>query len=179
MLEIIDAQSGNHSAEKVTGASDLSDAAMNVATDGIDNDFDNNFNVFDQTQHDYNRLYPTMLMICAAAEEREDTARAVDIAFQTYDNMIKRGIKPVGKTFELMYRTVEKFLQQHPHIPEDEKKSLRDKLFAEAEKHRVRRGELNGRLQQVRLRSKMQDANNDETPAEEESTKDQMLLTIK
>ena len=177
----------NYSAEITTGEADLlSDVAMNVAMDGINDGGDNNFNVFDQTNHDFSRLYPTMLMICAAAEEKHDTTRAVAIALKTYDNMIKRGIKPLGKTFELIYCTVENYIQQHPHIPEDEKKQLRDNLFAEAEKHDVRRGELNGRLHQLKLRSKMQDAN-EETDREpiktelvkENDTNDQMIVTMK
>ena len=131
---------------------DLSDVAIGIAGDRID---ESKVTVYDKTMHDYNKLYPIMLKICAASEGKQDTARAVDIAFQTYEKMIHRGLKPRGKSFELIYCTVDKYIRNHPELPEFEKRKLRDKVFAEAEANKVTRGELIGRWQQVLVRSGM------------------------
>ena len=145
----MEAQTGN----PVTKHSELSDVAIGIATEGKQHKKPIHFNVFDETQHDYGVLYPKLLKICATARGIEDTARAVEIAFHTYDKMLKRGIKPRGKFFELMFVTVQNYCQYHPDVPDSVKKRLENEIFAAAEKNKVSRGELRGRLQQVQLRA--------------------------
>lgn len=155
MLEIIEAQSGNHAAESLA---DLSDIAIDIAKDGTDVS-SNKVNVFDTTAHDYNKLYPIMFRICVSAKGKEDTARALGVAFNTYDKMIERGLKPRGKTFELMYITVENFIQHHPDIPNNVKSELKNKVITAAQENDVSRGELMGRVILAKNQAEDDDAN--------------------
>jgi len=158
LLEAMEAQTGI----PVTKQSELSDVAIGIATEGKHHKTPIHFNVFDETQHDYGVLYPKLLKICATARGIEDTSRAVEIAFHTYDKMLKRGIKPRGKFFELMFTTVHNYCQHHPDVPDSTKKRLENEIFAAAEKNKVSRGELRGRIQQVQLRTETETADSKE-----------------
>jgi hypothetical protein len=103
-----------------------------------------------------------MLRICATYTGKEDTARAVDIAFQTCEKMMSRRTKPSGKAFELLYTTVDNYLRCHPGLPEYEKKKLKDRVFSLAEQNKVSKGELIGRWQQVQLRAEAADVNEED-----------------
>lgn len=149
LLEIMEAQS---KPPDYMAGPELAHVAIDVPTEQNEDNSDFS-DVFDSTNHDYNKLYPIMLKICAVAKGKDDTSRAIDIAFETYEKMIDRGIKPRGKTFELMYCTVHNYTEHHPELSENEKKKLRDKVFAVAEENKVTRGELIGRWQQVQMRA--------------------------
>lgn len=183
LLEIIEAQTGEVTDTSNNAPSeDLSATAIGIATDRTDelsNEFDD---IYDKTMYDYNKLYPMMLRICSVSTGKEDTVRAVEIAFQTCEKMMSRGQKPRGKAFELLYSTVNNYAQCHPGVPESEKKKLKDRVFSLAEQCKVSRGELIGRWQQVQQRTEAADVNEEddsEITVEDDSSEDQLLTSIK
>ena len=48
------------------------------------------------------RRYTVMMQICAATNTKEDMSRAMSIAFEVSDKMIRGNMKPSPKTFQLM-----------------------------------------------------------------------------
>lgn len=173
----MEAQHGHH--DRKGKSPDITPNLPKIAIDSASENTEDK--IHDNTFHDYSKLYLIMLKICAASEGKQDTARAVDIAFYTLDKMIDRGLKPRGKAFELIYCTVDKFIQSHPELQESDKKKIRDKVFARAEENKVTRGELIGRWQQVLIRTggteEAAEESGAETTAPEENSEEQ-LLTI-
>ncbi|KAL3804992.1 hypothetical protein ACHAWO_001850 [Cyclotella atomus] len=160
LLEIIEAQTGDANDAAEATSEDLLTTAIGIATDKTE-EF-NEFHIYDRSIYDYSKLYPMMLRICATYTGKEDTARAVDIAFQTCEKMMSRRTKPSGKAFELLYTTVDNYLRCHPGLPEYEKKKLKDRVFSLAEQNKVSKGELIGRWQQVQLRAEAADVNEED-----------------
>jgi hypothetical protein len=138
----MEAQSGHHAIEILS----------NDITEGTDNIF-GYFDIFDKSINDYIRFYPVMLKICAATHRKQDVALAMDIAFDTYDKMIRQGIKPTVKTFESMYFTAKNFIYHHPNHPEDEKQRLLDRVLDAAGKHNVTHEKLKKKWHQWRMRA--------------------------
>ena len=142
LLEIMEAQSSNG----------ISGSLFADDTEETDDTTFSHSAIFDKSLNDSSKLYPLMLRICAATHGKEDTARALDIAFQTFDKMVKSGMKPLGRTFELMFVTAQNFIQHNPDLPENEKARIVNRVIESAGQHNVSRGELLGRWQQVQMR---------------------------
>lgn len=166
LLEIVEAQTGQHA----TGI------LSNDAIDGIDI-ISGSFDVFDKGYHDYYKLYQIMLKICSTTRDKDDSAHAIDIAFDTYAKMERHGMKLTVKTFELMYSTVQNFIYHHPDHPEDVKRRLLDRVLDAAEKHNVNRGVVIGRWHQSLVRGTAEETG-DNNPEERdpEEVADELLL---
>lgn len=98
------------------------------------------------------QMYSEMLRICAATHENLNSSQSVSIAFDIYDRMIQRDIKPGRRTFESIYQCVMNFVDKHP---EAERQVLLQKVYKIASKHGMSRGELLGRYKDSLRRSKI------------------------
>ncbi len=106
--------------------------------------------VLDRSSDHQIQMYTVMLRICAATHENLNSSQAMSIAFEIYDKMVQCNIKPGPKTFELIYKCVQNFLDQHP---EAERQVLLQKVYKMANKHGLSRGELLGRYKESLRRS--------------------------
>lgn len=87
------------------------------------------------------RRYTIVMQICAATLTKEDMSRAMSIAFEIYDRMIRGNMKPSPKTFQMMYLCVLNFLDQNP---EEERQELLKRVFEPASRHGIARGDITG-----------------------------------
>ncbi len=87
------------------------------------------------------RRYTLMMQICAATNTKEDISRAMSIAFEVLDRMIRDNMKLNPKTFHLMYLCVQNFLDQNP---EEEKQELLQRVFEPASRHGISRADVTG-----------------------------------
>lgn len=85
------------------------------------------------------RIYPLMIKICAAAQDKRDTPRSMAIAFDMLKKMEDNELKPGLNVFEMLYTSVQNFLQQHPG---EEANDLLQKVFVPASRHGVKPTEL-------------------------------------
>lgn len=85
------------------------------------------------------RIYPMMIKICAAAQDKRDTPRSMAIAFDMLKKMEDNELKPGLNVFEMLYASVQNFLQQHPG---EEANDLLQKVFVPASRHGVKPTEL-------------------------------------
>lgn len=109
--------------------------------------------VLDRSSDPQIQMYTVLLRICASTtHDKLDSSQAVSIAFEIYDKMIQRNIKPGPKTFESMYACTKRFLDQHP---EAERQVLLQKVFKMASNHGISRGELLGRYKESLRRSRV------------------------
>lgn len=162
----MEAQSGHHAI----------DILSNDITKGTDNIL-GYFDIFDKSIDDYTRFYPVMFKICAATHRKQDAAVALDILFDTYGKMIRRGIKPTAKTFESMYITAKNFIRHHPDLPEDEKQRLLARVLDAAGKHNVSHEKLKRKWQHLRMAETGQtgDNNPEEIDSVEEAQDDSLF----
>jgi adenylate cyclase len=87
------------------------------------------------------RRYTVMMQICAATNTKEDISRAMSIAFEVTERMIRGNMKLNSKTFQLMYFCVQNFLD---HNPEEERQKLLQRVFDLASKQGIARADFTG-----------------------------------
>ncbi|KAK1748909.1 hypothetical protein QTG54_000848 [Skeletonema marinoi] len=94
------------------------------------------------------RIYPLMMKICAATQDKRDTPRSMAIAFDVLKKMEDNGMTPGHAIFLYLYESVQNFLKHHPG---EEGNDLLREVFASASKYGVKAPELKNRAGRNRV----------------------------
>ncbi|KAL7445526.1 hypothetical protein ACHAXM_011811 [Skeletonema potamos] len=94
------------------------------------------------------RIYPLMMKICAAAQDKRDTPRSMAIAFDVLKKMEDNEMTPGHNIFTMLFESVQNFLKHHPG---EEENDLLQKVFVSASRYGVKAPELKNRAERNRM----------------------------
>jgi len=94
------------------------------------------------------RMYPLMMKICAATQDKRDTPRSMAIAFDVLKKMEDNEMTPGHSIFAMLFESVQNFLKHHPG---EEDNDLLRKVFVSASRYGVKAPELKNRAERSRV----------------------------